>query len=293
VSILYQNGLRTPPTVTSPYGMRLHPIYGDMRLHRGTDSVGHPGGFNYACRGGRVIFAAYNGGAGNEVRVLADDGSIWKYFHNAKFLVSVGQRVETGQALAVMGTTGDSTGIHCHLELWAGTAYSVDPMPAIAAEIGSSPASGGSTPFPTTQRIDDMPTILYRDNDGLAFYAYTEKGAQYFSKAALGDQRFAALLNAVSVYPRINFTSNPALWGQLDGGPLSPLLEFPLWKIEGTAASPKLKPIVYGGTGGTTPPVDVDELAEALAAKLPDNVTSVELKAALDALELKGTLTLT
>jgi hypothetical protein len=267
--------------------MRLHPIYGDYRLHRGTDTYPHPAGFNYACRVGRVIFAAYNGGAGNEVRVLADDGSIWKYFHNARFLVSVGQRVETGQALAVMGTTGDSTGIHCHLELWAGTAYSVDPMPAIAAEIASTaPAAPPSTtPFPTTRRIHDMPTVLYRDNDGLAFYVYTEKGAQSFGRAQLGDQQFNALFRAMDVYPRINFTSNPALWDAFDGGPLKPLLDFPLWKIGGTAAKPTLTPIIYGGSGGASgPSIDVDALVEQIVEGVDDALDD-EVKSILDAIK--------
>lgn len=111
---LWPNGSTTIPTVTSEFGMRVHPIFGTTTLHAGIDLVGFP--LNLSSAAGVVTFAKFNGGAGNEVRVRHDDGTETRYKHNASFLVQVGDRVEAATPVGVMGSTGDSTGDHLHFE---------------------------------------------------------------------------------------------------------------------------------------------------------------------------------
>ena len=103
--------------VTSPFGMRFHPILHVWKLHTGVDfgaSCGTPVGSSAP---GKVLFAGPAGGYGNRVEV--DHGMIagrhvsTTYNHLSVIGVRVGQRVDVHQAVALSGTTGYSTG--CHL----------------------------------------------------------------------------------------------------------------------------------------------------------------------------------
>lgn len=145
----YPNGLATVPWITSDFGWRLHPIFGDWRLHTGTDTIQHPGGLNYSPVTGVIIFASYNGGAGNHIKIREDvTGCVAELKHNAHLnWVFVGMRVNAGQGLAPTGTTGDSTGVHCHGEIRPDGVTPVDPIPYIAARLGGTAGDGGSTPF--------------------------------------------------------------------------------------------------------------------------------------------------
>jgi hypothetical protein len=139
--MLYPSGRTTRPWVTSPYGWRTHPITGLRRFHFGTDSVDHPDGFNHAPEAGVVTFARYNGGNGNEVRIKGKTRE-WKLFHHFRIDVKVGQVVKQGARTGPTGTTGASTGIHCHCECWR-LSTSQDPFAYIAANLGGSGASAG------------------------------------------------------------------------------------------------------------------------------------------------------
>ena len=81
-----------------------------------------------AADGGTVIFAGYNsGGYGNLVKIDHGNGYVTCYAHNNSLCVSVGDKVYKGQVIAKMGSTGRSTGTHCHFEIQKnGTA--VNPM---------------------------------------------------------------------------------------------------------------------------------------------------------------------
>ncbi len=81
----------------------------------------------YAAHGGTVILAAYYGGYGNCVIVDHGGGIITVYGHASKILVAEGQRVETGQVLGLIGSTGYSTGSHLHFEVRVNNEQ-VDPM---------------------------------------------------------------------------------------------------------------------------------------------------------------------
>ncbi len=97
--------------ITSGFGRR----WG--RMHEGIDIAGPIGAPIVAAAAGVVTKAGWNsGGYGNLVEIQHPDGSVTRYGHNSKVLVMVGQSVEQGQMIAQMGSTGHSTGPHCHFE---------------------------------------------------------------------------------------------------------------------------------------------------------------------------------
>ncbi|KQY58613.1 hypothetical protein ASD11_02870 [Aeromicrobium sp. Root495] len=109
--------------ITSPYGMRVHPITGVYKLHDGTD-FGVPCGTPVrAAASGTVIQQYFNGAYGN--RVLLDNGIkrgvnvVTIYNHLSRFVVSTGSKVKRGQLIAYSGTTGYSTGCHLHFMVLA------------------------------------------------------------------------------------------------------------------------------------------------------------------------------
>lgn len=110
-------------TITSPFGMRKHPILGTNRMHNGIDMAGPQGTPIYATRAGKVTTAAYQaGGAGNYVSINHLDGFASIYMHMTHYVVSAGQTVSQGQLIGYMGSTGLSTGSHLHFGIsYAGT----------------------------------------------------------------------------------------------------------------------------------------------------------------------------
>lgn len=121
MTVYWPNGSLSVPTVTSEYNpARRNPVTGVVQPHRGIDLVGFAD--NCSPVDGTVLFAGYNGAAGNEVRIRADGptafhvGDCFRMAHNARLYVSTGQRVKARQPVGRMGTTGQSTGVHCHFE---------------------------------------------------------------------------------------------------------------------------------------------------------------------------------
>lgn len=113
--------------ISSPYGYRTHPVLGRTKFHSGLD-LAAPGGSNIlAAADGTVRSAGWNGGYGYCVVIDHGGGVATLYGHSSKLLVSTGQRVTKGQVIALVGTTGLSTGNHLHFEvLKNGT--TTDPM---------------------------------------------------------------------------------------------------------------------------------------------------------------------
>ena len=110
-------------TITSPFGMRVHPILGTSRMHNGIDMACAQGTPIYATRAGTVTVASYQaGGAGNYVSINHLDGFASIYMHMTNYVVSAGQSVSQGQLIGYVGSTGLSTGPHLHFGIsYAGT----------------------------------------------------------------------------------------------------------------------------------------------------------------------------
>lgn len=100
---------------TSGYGMRMHPIDGVRKMHTGDDITG--GGDIRASADGIVLFAGRKGGYGNTVIIGHEDGTKTLYAHmtGAK-MPAIGEPVDKGEVIGVMGSTGKSTGVHLHYE---------------------------------------------------------------------------------------------------------------------------------------------------------------------------------
>lgn len=105
--------------ISSGYGYRVHPIYGTVRFHAGTDLAAGCGIPIYAARGGEVTYAGWNGTYGNFILINHGGGLATGYAHIAtgKTFVKFGEQVSTGTHIANVGTTGGSTGCHLHFEV--------------------------------------------------------------------------------------------------------------------------------------------------------------------------------
>ena len=107
--------------ITSPFGMRVHPIFKSKSFHSGVDIGGPNGGNIIASNDGKVIYSGWYGGYGKVV--IVDHGSVNNspittlYAHMSSINVSTGQSVKKGQVIGKEGSTGYSTGPHCHFEV--------------------------------------------------------------------------------------------------------------------------------------------------------------------------------
>ncbi len=115
-------------TLTSPFGMRIHPISGKWKMHNGVDLAAAQGTPIYAAKSGKVTVTAYQaGGAGNYVSINHGDGFSSVYMHMTHYIVSPGQYVTAGQVIGYVGSTGGSTGPHLHFGISYNGSY-VNPM---------------------------------------------------------------------------------------------------------------------------------------------------------------------
>lgn len=105
--------------ISSPYGYRIHPIYGTKKFHSGIDIAASSGSAIVAAEAGTVILSSwgYNGGYGNYVIISHGNGYTTRYAHCSNLYVKVGDTVKKGQTIAAVGSTGASTGPHCHFEV--------------------------------------------------------------------------------------------------------------------------------------------------------------------------------
>jgi len=103
---------------TSGFGMRRHPILGYKRMHSGVDFGGGYGAPIYAVSDGVVSIAGRHGGFGNFVKLSHGGGVGTGYGHMSRIAVRPGQRVNRGQVIGYIGSTGLSTGPHLHFEVY-------------------------------------------------------------------------------------------------------------------------------------------------------------------------------
>ncbi|MFN2587685.1 MAG: murein hydrolase activator EnvC [Actinomycetota bacterium] len=114
--------------ITSPYGYRTHPIFGDRRLHTGIDIGAGYGAPVVAADAGTVVFAGVMSGYGNVIAVDHGGGLATTYNHLSAFYVGSGQIVSRGSSIGAVGCTGYCTGPHLHFEVRV-NGSPVDPMP--------------------------------------------------------------------------------------------------------------------------------------------------------------------
>jgi murein DD-endopeptidase MepM/ murein hydrolase activator NlpD len=106
-----------PVQVTSPFGWRIHPISGVQKFHTGTDLAAEQGTPILTVFSGQVTFAGDAGGYGFLVEVQHSETLRSRYAHMSQILVQVGQSLQRGTAIGVVGSTGNSTGPHLHFEM--------------------------------------------------------------------------------------------------------------------------------------------------------------------------------
>jgi murein DD-endopeptidase MepM/ murein hydrolase activator NlpD len=121
--------------VSSDYGMRKSPITGEMEMHGGIDITGKAGESIYSSIDGEVIEVGYDKDGkgtlnGNYIFIKGPDGTITKYLHlQDRSALKVGDKVTAGQAIGIMGNTGQTKGRHLHFEVTDANGKTIDPMP--------------------------------------------------------------------------------------------------------------------------------------------------------------------
>jgi murein DD-endopeptidase MepM/ murein hydrolase activator NlpD len=123
--------------VLSPFGWRIHPIYGDRRHHDGIDLPAPVGTPIYAPEAGVVDRVDHAGAGRGEVNgnavFVKSAGHRWAFLHLSRVLVAPGATVRAGQNVGLVGDTGRTTGPHLHLQVWDAAGHVVDPEPLFAA----------------------------------------------------------------------------------------------------------------------------------------------------------------
>ena len=107
-----------PYRISSHYGWRIHPIQHVRKLHTGVDITGTKSRDIYSIQDGTVVAASHQSSMGNYIRVRHDNGYESVYMHLKQRLAKVGDEVEKGQKIGIMGCTGSCTGTHLHLTVY-------------------------------------------------------------------------------------------------------------------------------------------------------------------------------
>ncbi|MBU0501497.1 MAG: M23 family metallopeptidase [Gammaproteobacteria bacterium] len=103
--------------ITSRFGVRFDPFSGRQAMHSGVDFNGRPGTEIFTVASGLVVYSGDKPGYGKVVDIKHGNGYVTRYGHNLKNVVSVGDTVTKGQTIALLGSTGRSTGPHVHFEV--------------------------------------------------------------------------------------------------------------------------------------------------------------------------------
>ena len=120
--------------ISSHFGLRNDPFTGKIAVHKGVDLAGKEGSDVVAVAPGVVTWSGNRLGYGNMVEVTHGNGYVTRYGHNEKNLVKLGEMIKKGQPIALMGSTGRSTGPHVHFEVYF-NGQAVDPMKYIRASM--------------------------------------------------------------------------------------------------------------------------------------------------------------
>lgn len=113
--------------LSSQFGKRKHPLRNSMVMHSGIDLAAPRGTPVLAVSAGTVTFAGWRNGYGRTIEVLHADGWMTRYAHAQNMTVKQGDHVLQGQSIAQVGSSGDVTGPHLHLEVWKGD-QAINPL---------------------------------------------------------------------------------------------------------------------------------------------------------------------
>ncbi|MFO0580753.1 MAG: peptidoglycan DD-metalloendopeptidase family protein [Anaeromyxobacter sp.] len=139
------SGTPVQGTVTSRFGTRVDPFTAEPADHHGVD-LGAPEGAPIRAPGaGVVVRAGPRGGYGNAVEIDHGNGVVTLYGHAAQVLVTPGEKVEAGQEIATVGSTGRSTGPHLHFEVRVG-GRPVDPARVLKTYAARAEGFAGTGP---------------------------------------------------------------------------------------------------------------------------------------------------
>lgn len=125
--------LPTKVSISSGYGMRTHPVTGKQQMHSGVDMGAATGTPIYAVADGQVESSGELGNCGNGVRINHSGGYMSVYCHASKLLVRSSQSVKSGDTIALVGSTGMSTGPHLHLGMKLNGEW-IDPKKVVPLE---------------------------------------------------------------------------------------------------------------------------------------------------------------
>ena len=103
--------------ISSDFGVRYHPVDGDLRFHTGIDIAADSGTPIYAAFDGTVTVSKYDQWNGNYIKLTHDNNITTVYCHCQSVNVSTGQNIKAGEVIGYVGSTGVSTGPHLHFEL--------------------------------------------------------------------------------------------------------------------------------------------------------------------------------
>jgi len=139
--------------MSSPFGMRFHPILGRWRAHRGIDYAADAGTPVRSVGDGTVVFVGWRGSYGKLVEVAHAGGVVTRYAHLRGYAPAArrGARVRAGATLGYVGSTGLSTGPHLHFEMLVNGRYT-DPRAALAARAAAGPRVVERSPYGGAQR---------------------------------------------------------------------------------------------------------------------------------------------
>ena len=104
--------------ISSPFGERIHPVYGKKSFHKGVDLAAPNGTPIYATADGVVAFAGVCNGYGNFIKLNHQNGYKTGYAHMSKMVVKTNDKVKKGDLIGYVGSTGTSTGNHLHYEVY-------------------------------------------------------------------------------------------------------------------------------------------------------------------------------